>query len=556
MTEIISPPVDPLFPVMDGLGLLDLGVLVAYLGTMVLIGIYCSLRQTSTDEYLLGGRTMSPLLVGISLIATLLSTVTYLGAPGDMIQFGPAFACGILAMPFWLLVVSRVWIPFFMRYRLTSIYEYAELRFSRTARLFAATLFVLMRLGWMGMIVYTAGDAIAQMTANLPALLEDRFGLALSPQHWLLLVMIAMLATTTAYTVVGGIRAVMWTDFVQFIVMMAGVLLAIGAVWVESGVGPAAWWQEAARQRREMVQWFSTDWTIERTLVLVVAEVFFWRICVQCSDQVATQRYFSTGGIKNAVRANVVAATADFAILALFAVLGLALLHYFTSSQHSAQVFGGAFDPHNSRHARDAFPRFILHALPGGVSGLVVAALLSAAMSSLSSGINSVSAVIVTDLRRDSPHGRLDSRSEVQVARGLSFLIGGAVAVVGIGIALYLSANPRHQNITDLANRVFNVFVGPLGGLFMAGMFLPWVGNWAAIGATAIGLACGLFFSFFREILGVQAGPSTLLITPATTVLTVTAAALFGMVLPKPAKSNVEGHTWWTRHHFTHFQNY
>jgi hypothetical protein len=134
----------------------DWGVLLVYLVAVVSIGFYFSRRQLSKREYLLRASRMPPFLVGISLVATLLSTVTFLGAPGEMIQHGPAFAVGVLAMPFWLVVVAIVWIPFFMRYRFTSIYEYAELRFSRTSRLCSASLFVMMRLGWMAVGLATA----------------------------------------------------------------------------------------------------------------------------------------------------------------------------------------------------------------------------------------------------------------------------------------------------------------------------------------------------------------------------------------------------------------
>jgi len=383
-----------------GVTLVDCAVVVIYLVGMVAIGGYFSRGQTTTDEYLLGRRTMSPFVVGISLIATLMSSISYLAAPGDMIQHGVAFAMGVFAVPLWLTVVLYVWIPFFMRYRLTSIYEYIGLRFNRVARLLAACLFILMRLGWMGLIVYTAGSAVAQMTANVPEMLAEHANLHVSPEAWLYGIMIGIGLTTTAYTWLGGIRAVMWGDFAQFLVMLSGVLFAIGYVWFTTGTDPVVWWNDASAQRRSLITWFATDLTVERTAFLVILDTFFWRLCTQCCDQVATQRYFTTSGVAGAFRSNVVAALAEFILTVLLGLLGLALLSYFSDQGRADAVFGESFNPLNPAHATQAFPRFIVECLPTGLVGLVIAALLAASMSSMSSGINSVSAVIVTDFHR------------------------------------------------------------------------------------------------------------------------------------------------------------
>jgi solute:Na+ symporter, SSS family len=535
-----------MFASASGLGLLDLGAVILYLLAMLGIGLYFSRRQTSADEYLLGSRGMNPFLVGISLIATLLSTITYLASPGDMIQHGPAFATGVLAMPLWLAVVSLFWIPFFMRYRFTSIYEYAELRFSRTARLCAACMFVLFRLGWMSLIVYTAGRAIAEMTENIPTALAQQMGIAISSEQWFYTLMLLIGITTTGYTFFGGIRAVIWTDFAQFVIMIAGVLLTIGFIWLQTGDGPLGWWHEASQQRHEMITWFSIDPTVERTVFLVVLDTFIWRICVQCSDQVATQRYFSTSGVSSALRSNVVAALADFVILGLLGLLGLALLHYYSHPDRAAAVFGGPFDPKSSDDAMRAFPKFIVHALPQGLAGLVLAALLSAAMSSISSGINSISAVLLTDFRRRPSSD--NSASETSLARRFSLLTGLFVTGSAFFVAFVIASDPKKQNIIDLSNMIFNLFVGPLGGLFIAGMFLPWVGGVAALLGTAVGLSVAAVLAFWGDWFDLGTAPSTLLITPLALLATVVIAGLLGFVLSRPDRRLTDGHTWWTRH--------
>jgi solute:Na+ symporter, SSS family len=539
----------PAFPLAmaRGLGLVDGGVIAIYLLAMIVVGLYFSRGQTSNEEYLLGKRNMSPLLVGISLVATLVSTISYLATPGDMIQHGVAFATTVLAVPLWLTVILYVWVPFFMRYRFTSIYEYVELRFNRAARSLAAGLFILMRLGWMGLIIYTAGRAVAQMTANAPAALADRFGAHISPEQWLYLIMIVMGLTTTAYTYLGGIRAVIWTDFAQFTVMTAGVLFTIGYIWSTTGAGPVRWWHDAAQHRHGMLTWFSSDLTVERTAFLVILDTFFWKICTHCSDQVATQRYFSTRGTKEALRSNVIAALADFLLIGLLGVLGLALVSFYSSPERASAVFGGTFDPLNADHAAQAFPRFVVDCLPIGMAGLVVAALLSAAMSSISSGINSVSAVVVTDFRRRANSTAAGGR-ETSRAREYSLITGGAITGIAFLIALVIAADPRNRNIIDLSQKVFNLFLGPLGGLFIAGVFFPFVGSAAAIVATIFGVALAIVVCFAKEMFRLPHGAPVLLVTPTTTVATVLAAVLLGSIFPRPDRRRIDGHTWWTRH--------
>ena len=118
-------------------------------------------------DFFLGGRRMPWFAVGLSIMATLLSTNTYLGAPGEIIKYGPAYLLGILAYPVAAVIVIYLWIPFFMHFRLTSAYEYLERRFDRRARLLGGLLFLGLRLGWMSMVVYTASMAMVTMVSGL-----------------------------------------------------------------------------------------------------------------------------------------------------------------------------------------------------------------------------------------------------------------------------------------------------------------------------------------------------------------------------------------------------
>src|SRR6185437_3109681 len=159
----------------------------------------------------LGNRRMPWFAVGLSIMATLLSTNTYLGAPGEMIKYGPAWMLGMVAYPLVALVVMYLWIPFFMRLRLTSAYDYLAERYDRRARVLGGLLFLGLRLGWMSMVVYTASKAMAAMVGGSLESITKFVG----AEHPIFPIIAAVGAAATIYACIGGMRAVIWTDVLQ-----------------------------------------------------------------------------------------------------------------------------------------------------------------------------------------------------------------------------------------------------------------------------------------------------------------------------------------------------
>jgi len=213
-----------------GLGLrpLDYVVVLVYLSIMLLIGAMLARRQSSLEEFSVGGRQMPWWAVGMSMIATMMSTISYLGTPGEMIKHGAAQATALLGHPLAWLIVTFLWIPFFMRLRLTSAYEYLDRRFGPGTRNLAVILYVYMRFVWMGLIVATASRAIAVMTeASAPAAIASITGgmIDLTGEQWFYTILIATGIVSTLYTTMCGIHAVSWTDVLQFILLFVGAAL-------------------------------------------------------------------------------------------------------------------------------------------------------------------------------------------------------------------------------------------------------------------------------------------------------------------------------------------
>jgi SSS family solute:Na+ symporter len=399
------------------------------------------------------------LAVGLSIMATLLSTNTYLGAPGEMIRYGPAYFFGFVGYPLAAIVVLSLWVPFFMRLRFTSAYEYLEQRYDERVRFIGALLFLGLRLGWMSMVVYTASMAMVTM---VPGPLEAVSHLLRTP-HPVYPVIAAVGIVATIYACLGGIRAVIWTDVLQAVMLFGGVILIIGYVAWAEGTGPAAWWAEvsATRDSPQRMRWASWD-IAERTTVLWAAiSVLIWHSCTHCSDQVALQRYFSTTSLASARKSFIVNIVSACTIGLLLGVAGLALRYFYLL--HGDRLHAG-LSPTSG--ADQLMPFFYAFELPAGFGGLILVSFLCDAMQTLGSGVNSIAAVVTKDVMGDRA---TSNGGGVRSARLVTLGVGAVSTVLAVLAASY--AMHASKSIFDMLPRMFNMFLGPLAVMFMIGMF-------------------------------------------------------------------------------------
>ena len=199
-------------------------------------------------------------------------------------------------------------VPFLMKLKITSAYECLERQFDLPTRLFGASIFVLIRLAWMGTIVFTAAGALATIS-----------GLPFAT------VVLGVAAVGTLYTTLGGIRAVIWTDVVQFFILLGGALFTIGYIAFDAGTGPITWYQEMAAAEMEPQPLFSLDPTVRLSWFGMITWTLFWWICTAAGDQVAVQRYLSTDSARSARRSFACNLTASVVITLLLSLCGMAL---------------------------------------------------------------------------------------------------------------------------------------------------------------------------------------------------------------------------------------
>ena len=559
-----------------GLATSDVVVIVVYLAAMMGMGLAIARRQKTTDDFFLGGRNLPAWAVGISLFASLLSTITYLGMPGEMFRTGVAFLTRQLPIPLVLVVVWMLWIPFFMRLELTSAYEYLSRRFNYTVRALAAVFCLLMLFGWISVVVLTASAALVDI-AHLDigwflGTNDSASGYRDADMH---LVIVAVGMFSILYTTLGGIRAVVWTDVIQFLVLMAGALFTMGYIAYDTGSGLNDWVSHSLATRHEQVEWFSMDVGNRSTVFTISIGMFFWFVCTHGANQVALQRYFTVPSVREARQSYLVSALASLGIGVILAGVGVSLAYYIQdhplpasiarnqSTQALEQLENTLQQARSSgdqqladrivsdqsqqrldlnktlNKAQDSiFPQFIRHYMPPILRGLVVAALFAAAMSTIDSGANSTSTILTVDFFRPLSKTPATEAGELARARLLTAAMGVAVVLYTLGL-YHLS---KGTNIIDLCQRGFNCFLGPLGATFMLGMFSRRITSTHMALAFVLGEVVGVGCSYSMEFFGSPF--STHLIVPAAWFATIIAALGFSLVIPQiPSTEQLR----WTR---------
>ena len=466
------------------IGNLDAIVVLLYFAAVLGIGVVLSRKQASTEEYFLGNRKMNWLIVGISIQATLLSTISYLSVPGEQIKNGMGYLAAWLGVIPSILVVNYLLLPVLLRLRITTIYEYLERRFDLRVRMLAVTMFLLVRLALMGLVIYTASYALEIITG------------------WpFYAIIIGVGIIGTLYTWMGGMRAVIWTDVIQWAVLFGGGIFCVLYVAVNTSSGPLDWWREIAQAHHTRAPLFSLDPRVRITILGIIISLFFSKICVHGADQVAIQRYLATPSAAAARRSYLSYIVSSLAVTGMMVLVGLAL-------SHVSQFDSGMTDWSGPRDADQIFPWFIAHQLPPGVRGLVIAGLLAAAMSSIDSGINSIAAVVTVDIYQRFFAHKDHSQPAVWFAKLVTLIAG----VVTIGVAFLMGLIPG--NLYEVMNKSTGALTATLGVIVLPAILLPRCGSTSVIAGAAVSLICGWLITFSKEIFGMETGISFMWIAP------------------------------------------
>lgn len=442
---------------------LDYLVIAGYFALVVVVGLRFSGRQKSLKAFLLADNDIPWWAAAFSGIATVVSGVSYLGAPGQAFSTDFTYHQLRLGIPLALLVLCVVMLPILFRLRVSSIYEYLERRFDARIRLLASGLFVVAKLGYLAVVVYAPSLVIAEMT-RLP----------------ILAVIAATGLVTTLYTLGGGMKAVIWTDSLQ----LGGLLLGIGAVMAVAlpGVpgGLAGVWETAEASGRLRLVNFSLSPYETYTFWGGLIGGACMLISQWGSDQAEVQRFLTTKSLWHANLAMITSVLVAIGVgVALFFV-GTTLFAFYTAHPDK----GGLLVEPNRILAR-----FIVAEMPLGLRGLLIAGVLAASMSTISSVLNSLATVVISDFLP-----RVRRRPAVLGdARRLTLVFG----LIVTGLAGF---GGSFGNLLDASVRIINLFAGSLAGIFLLGMLTHRATSRGAFWGTLLGLAVVLGLNFGTRV--------------------------------------------------------
>jgi SSS family transporter len=447
---------------LHSLTLVDLLIGLLYLAGTTLLALWLARRQRDLRSYFVGDRNVPWWLILFSIIATETSTVTFLSVPG--LAFNPrggnlTFLQLALGFALGRVVVAFVLLPQYMRGELFSAYQLLRQRFSPTVQRTASAIFLLARNGGDGLRLFLAGLLLQQITGWSGAASVAALG-----------------AVTIFYTLVGGMKAVIWTDLIQFLVYLSGaVVAAIFLVQLIPGGLPEyiAVGREAGKFR---LLDLSLDPTHDFTLWAGLIGGAFISMASHGADQMMVQRYLCARSLGQARAAVLLSGVFVFVQFALFLLIGVGLFVLHTEGQLRL--------PANARPDQ-AFGAFIIQELPAGVVGLVLAAVLATAMSTLSGSLNSSASAFVNDFYRPLRGGGCE-RHYLNIGRMMTFVWG--LVQIGVALlALWLTAN---ESIVRQVLAIAGLTTGLILGLFLLGSLRHPVRSRSAL----LGLVSGVLF--------------------------------------------------------------
>jgi SSS family solute:Na+ symporter len=418
---------------------IDWTIIVLYLAAMVGVGVYWYLRdrQGTATEFFVGSRSIPFWVAGVSLYATNTSSISYLAIPAKAFETDWQYMMSKLMTVLGLMFVA-VWIvPLLRRLDLVSVFNYLEMRFHPAIRMIASALCMAMHVGGrMSVVMFLPALAIATITGI--------------DVVWSILI---MGVCTIVYTAMGGMRAVVWTDFVQVIVLMGGALFAIGFVF--HSLGGAAVYDTAMAYDKTKLLNFSFDLT-EPTIWGFFFLILFDTVLSFPKDQVLMQRTLATKSDKAAGRSIWIFAAIMLPGGLIFYGIGTVLFAYYKA--HPERL-----DPLLPIDA--TFPLFIAAELPAGLTGLIIAGIFAAAMGTLSGTINSIATLLSVDFYEKLARNPTQQKS-LRFAEWMSVVVG----LVGIGLALLLSRYDIHS-LLDLTIELAGLLGGGFAGAYTLGMF-------------------------------------------------------------------------------------
>lgn len=423
----------------NSLHIIDYVIIIASLVLSLYIGVFFAKGQKTTSKYFKAEGRIPAWAIGMSILATLVSSITFLAYPGEGFSSNWIRLVQGLMVPVVLMAIIWGVVPLYRSVIGLSAYEYFEKRFGYFARVYASLGFIFAHFSKMGTVFYLLGLAISKL-----------LGMDTLTLIWILGSIIILL------TLLGGIEAVIWLDVIQgFLLIVGGVIAFLILIFAPEG-GPLEVWRTASEHGR--VGFGPFDWDfVNLTFWVMAINGVFYAIQKYGTDQTIVQRYLTARSNKDAIKASLIGVLLSVPVWALFMFIGTALFAYY-------KLGVGPALPADIRP--DAvFPLYIMQGLPVGVSGLIISALIAAAISSLDSDLNCLSAVLTEDFY-GRIHRRANDRQKLIFGKGMVVLSGLLAMIVA---SMYVKLGGK--SALSIVFSLYAIFSGGIAGMLLLGLF-------------------------------------------------------------------------------------
>ncbi len=460
-------------------GALDWIILVVYFVGIASIGPLFARRNKSTESFFVGNRQFPAWLLGLAMFATSISSITVVAYPGDAYKAAYLRWLPSLMLPLGILIGSKIFLPFYRRNKCTSAYEYLEARFGNGVRTYVSVTFVINQVMRIATILFLVSLVFEQMTGASP--------------YTCILIGGGVIAI---YTVLGGVSAIVWAQFLQAFLLWTGALLCFITLvrGIDGGLGAVftTGWADGkfllgdpnpATGQIETAKMFSI-W--DKSIIMVLLMGLCNWVYEYSANQNVVQKYVSAKNPKEAFKSIWICCACSVPTWAFFMLMGTALYVFF--KQHPDPQAAAILTGEGGAKAESILPYFSIKMLPTGLAGLVITAILAAAMSASSASISGISAVFITDIYRRHLVKSAGERHYVLAAR----LTTAASCLLMMGFAvLYYKASDL--TLQDLGTKLAAIFMGGILGVYVLG-FLTTRGTGRSV---AVGIAAMVLFSAY-----------------------------------------------------------
>lgn len=417
-----------------GITILDYIVFFVFVGGAALFGSSFYFRtRKNPAAFTRAEGNLPAFIVGMSIFATFVSSISFLGLPGDACKGDWNPFVFSLSIPIATWLAAKVFIPLYRSMSSVSAYHYLEVKFGYWARCYVAVCYLLTQLARTGSILLLLALPIHAM-----------FGWEIQT------IIIWTGVITLAYSLLGGITGVIWTDAIQGLILIVGAVACAVMLTFSMPEGPSQLFEIASAHNKFSLGSFGASLTRPTFWVVLVYGLFI-NLQNYGIDQNYVQRYMTTKSTKEAVKSTLFGGLLYIPVSLILVYIGTALFAYYTAQPELLPA---------GTPADSVFPHFIVYALPTGITGLVIAAVFSAGMSTVSTSINSSATVVLTDFAKRFSRKELGEKRSMRVLYGASFVMGGLGIVIGLLMMCV-------DGVLDAWWKLASIFSGGMLGLFL-----------------------------------------------------------------------------------------